>query len=203
MTMNEGGAGCPHGGDRDRMAVAFLSGRLSGPAAEEFEAHAYACDPCFEAIELAASLHAATRAPQISVRSRSRNWGWAAAATVVLAVAIGYAIRDPGPFAPPEAATVRGVRDAIALTAARVAGGVELRWNEVQGVESYEARIFTAEGEPLFERRIGSTRLSVSAAELLGEGGGGPLYARVEGLDAAGNPVAQSALVPLPGVAEH
>lgn len=199
--MSQAPGVCPHD-DRDQLAVEFLAGRLDAARAEAFEEHGYACDSCFEAVELAASVHAALRAPVAARpspadRTSARAWGWAAAA--VLAVAVGYGAYRPVERAAGEASSLRGREGAFALTVERDAAGMTLRWNAVAGADRYEVRLFGADGEALVERRTGETGWTISAAEIPPGLQGTRGYARVDAIDALGAPVDRSPLVPVEG----
>jgi hypothetical protein len=184
---------CPHE-DRAALAADYLAGRLPEGRAEEFEAHYFACDACFEQVELAASLHAAfQRRPRAAARRATRTWALAAAAMLAVAVAGVWLVRFPG-GAPVEDRVLRGDGASFAVKATLGEAELVLEWPAVDGAHQYEARVFDAEGGMLWERRTDVPRVVVPRSELPAVAGAGELFASVDALDALLQPVARSSI---------
>jgi len=203
MMTTDGPSACPHE-DRESLAEDYLARRLSEAQAEEFEAHYFACDACFEQVELAASLYGALRdtaQPQPATRfsparPRPRVWAWYAAAAAIACVTLSgvWLLRTPGNAAG-ESPVMRGDRDGFEVTATRSGSDLVLEWPAVPGAEHYDVRISSVEGETLWEQRTAGMRSSVALDELPPGGDARELYARVEALDGLLQPLARSKVV--------
>jgi hypothetical protein len=189
---------CPHE-DRERLAADYLARRLSAEQAEAFEEHYFACDPCFEQVELAAGLHAALvrRPGRTAARTAPRVWAWAAAAMLAVTATGVWLLRLPD-AGPDREVSLRGEEGSLALSGSRDGAGFLLRWAAVEGAEGYEARVFDVEGVLLWQRRTQATNATVAPADLPAGAAAGPLQARVAALDGLGRPLARSPIVRLP-----
>jgi len=207
MMTTDGPSTCPHV-DRESLAVDYLARRLSEAQAEEFEAHYFACNACFEQVELAASLHGALRDaahPQPATlfapaRTRSRVWAWYAAAAAIACVTVSavWLLRPPG-NGTGQPQVMRGELDGFEVTATTMDSDLVLEWPAVPGAEHYEVRISSVEGETLWERRTAGIRSSVPLDELPPGADARELYARVEALDGLLQRVARSKVVAVRG----
>ena len=201
MMTTDGPSDCPHV-DRETVAADYLARRLSEAQAEEFEAHYFACDACFEQVDLAASLHGAMRdpaQPRAASRpapARPRVWAWYAAAAAIVCVTVSgvWLLRPPGKAAG-EPQVMRGDRDGFEVRATSTGSDLVLEWPAVPGAEHYEVRISSVEGETLWERRTAETRSALALDELPPGADARELYARVEALDGLLQPVARSKIV--------
>ena len=95
----------------------YIAGTLSADAAEAFERHYFACDPCWRELERSLEIRAAltqpsgtsarTRAIGAAPATRQVPWRWlAAAATVVLATSLWQWSSNPSPSSPSMSAPV-------------------------------------------------------------------------------------------------
>ena len=203
MMTTDGPNSCPHA-DRETLAADYLARRLSEEKAEEFEAHYFACDACFEQVELAASLHGAMRdaAPAHTAtrfapaRTRPRVWAWYAAAAAIACVTVSgvWLLRTPGNGAG-EPQVMRGDLGGFEVTATSSGPDLVIEWSAVPGAEQYEVRISSVEGETLWERRTAGMRSAVALDQFPPGPAARELYARVEALDGLLQPVARSKIV--------
>lgn len=188
----------------------YVSGNLHGSEAEAFEAHYFACEECWSAVQSALEVRAAfaptteksaerprgtvgTVAPAARRRA-PRAWAVlvpAAVAAVLVGVAL-FGIRGPTPTAP-SGDVLRGGEASLTIeTAALSGGGLSVRWGAYPEADLYVVRIQSADGALLLERRVSDPRLEVGRAALPASFEGGAIYVRVEALDSLRSALATS-----------
>ena len=180
-------ADCP---DED-VARRYVARAMQAAEADSFEAHYFECDRCFDAVEQALELRASL-APTTERRRQSgwRRWGPLAAAASIGFVAIGlWVTTGPGPDPIP---TLRGERQALAVTVEAAPGSLTVSWPAVAGAETYAVELFTADGVLVHERETAerSLRLSLEPHEAARE-----LLIRVRALDPLREIKADSGLI--------
>lgn len=203
-TMSE--YNCPYGDD-SLVVADYLAGRLSQAKTEAFEAHSFGCERCFEELQRAAELRAASQDRIASVAhmhhraARSRWVSWpslAVAATVVLAMGVWYAtpvIDDADvPLEPVyrdgAGSTTSG--QGMRLAVSRNDDTMYFSWTEVPGADQYQLRVFTESGDPVFEQQTHGTSIELSAATWQGTDAAGKFYGQVIALDELRQVIVQS-----------
>jgi hypothetical protein len=188
---------CPYGDD-SLIVADYLARRLSRAKSEAFEAHSFGCERCFAELQRATELRAAghdrssSEAHGRQPYSRSRRAIWqtlGVAATIVLAVGVWFALPQvddtPTPSEPVyrDADDFPGGRTGLSLEVGRIEDGFSLSWAPVAGVDEYEVRVFTENGDPVFEQRTRRTSIELTGAQWREAGSGNKFYGQVIALD--------------------
>lgn len=195
------------------MVSRYLADRLSEPEAEAFEAHYFACEACWRAVEAAMALRATAggerepaardassgAAPAPGRRAGWRRWIPAAAAAVV---AVGVGVWLSGPGGAPDAGgdRLRGEAADAAVITEWTDEGLRVRWDEVAAATAYVVQIFDAGGTLREEIETEGTEMVLPRDRSPGSPAAGSRLLRVQALDGVGQPLSTSALVPVPAV---
>ncbi len=182
--------------DRDDIDQRYLAGTLSPAEADAFEEHYFDCERCWALVQRGLALRAAG-APATATRHASRRQWWqglAAAVVLVAAGALWYSFRAQRPTG--EDAT-RGGKNAITALAIVHGDSVSIAWRPVSEATDYRVRISAPDGSPLFERVVSESSLTIPRTALAGAAPD-TAFVRVMARDALANPLAQSAITPLP-----
>ncbi|HYS53342.1 MAG TPA: zf-HC2 domain-containing protein [Thermoanaerobaculia bacterium] len=143
--------------DEDDVLRAYVAGRLSESAAEEFEQHLFECDRCAQEVERAVELRSV-----MGRREKQSPLLPLAAAAIVAAVAISLWQARPreASLTPPP---LRGISGREIMASGRLVDGVfTASWKPVRGARSYRVQIFDSIGEPVTWTETSKTTVSAT-----------------------------------------
>lgn len=192
--------------DREDLDTRYLAGSLNEELAEAFEAHYFGCDRCWALVHQGVEVRSAGPLPSV-VKSvpkkpaRLARWAWTplAAAAAILVVWVGT---REGRVTPDEEAggggmTLRGTADSLSVSAASARGVLTATWTSVTNASNYQVRLFTANGDVLWDRRVNDTTLTMARDSIPGASTGA-LFWQVQALDLAGATLTRSTLIEVP-----
>ena len=143
----------------DEVARQWASGRLSPEAANEFEAHLLTCGRCQRAVESAAALATALRAPVVEPDQRGHRTPWAIRRwSIPVAIAAGVvtiALWPRDPFA-----RLKNPGPAPAFTPASIRAGGEVGGAADRGMAAYQRRDYREAAALLGEAAAGQNATS-------------------------------------------
>ncbi len=163
--------------DLGKLLGSYELGLLSDEERRQFENHLLECETCFQSLYQGAPITNLIReeklAPSQSVelqnekekapiRFFSRKWAFAAASvlTVMIIAFIIVWLQGPGK----ETERLRG-HDEVSILVLSPVGEVttlhELRWKPVAGVDSYDVKIYTEDGDLVWEGSSEDTKISL------------------------------------------
>lgn len=187
--------------DREDLDTRYLAGTLGEELAEAFEAHYFECDRCWGLVHGGAEVRSAGPVPSVmkSVPQRSRRWSrlaWAPLAAAA-ALVIWVGTRSPDIGMGGEGTALRGTGDSLSVSAASTGGLLEATWSSVTNASSYHVRLFTANGDLLWDRRLTDTTFMMARDSIPGAAAGG-LFWQVQAFDLVGAALARSSLIEVP-----
>lgn len=183
---------CPYTADDDLLRR-YAAGKVDGEEADRFEQHLFECDRCWNELREVAHLRSALRD-----RMELRRSNVARPIAPILAAAAAMVLIILGAWnlyldrRTPDRTIWRGPHiGAITLSAVRQDSTVSIRWNSIPGASTYVVSIFAADGTlvqrvPATDTNVTVTLEPTSAAEAV--------YARVDAIDRARRPIAESSL---------
>jgi hypothetical protein len=121
----------------------------------------------------------------------------------MLAVGVWFALPQvddtPTPSEPVyrDADDFSGGETGLSLDVRRMEDGLSLSWAPVAGVDEYEVRVFTEDGDPVFEQKTRSTSIELTEAQWLEAGSGNKFYGQVIALDELRQTIVLSDFEPL------
>lgn len=188
-------ADCP----QDKIVGPYLAGELAEADANAYEEHYFACDRCWDAVQRGLELRAAFLHEARDDRSPRKSpvrVGLAVAASLFLVIMAGGLWQWQSSNRPaPDGVVERGRSDLLRLDVAATTEALSLRWDAVEGADSYAVRLLDVAGSVIFEDTTNATQLTVSRSSLPSGKQSVPLVWHVEALDSLRRTVASSGLV--------
>lgn len=202
MMTDQHSAPCPLTRDSD-VDVRYLAGLLSAEEAGAFEAHYFACDRCFAAVQRGTELRAALSADAAGVLSTTSQhmhqgarrvrfiarWRPALAAAALLVITVGLWRMDSlrSRFADDRstaASDFRGAQGSFVVASHATSRMLMAAWTARARARSYRVRLLTGDGTLILERETSDTGIILTIDSLPGVLRKAPLYWEVQALDA-------------------